>query len=270
MIIPGNNIFLGYVRLFLSYLAPTACLANYSDICVHIFWCICVFSLCYLVLLRFLANHWYICVVLVSYLRLFPFKVWILTPKSNRQSAINNKKHTYNNNLQTTKTHMRLRFRFITYLKHCLPPPHIWRFLCIIHLKRVPIVYLQHSRPVGFITFPKHAAHLAIPAVIYLKDHRPPPIGRCQFFMGFIIYLKHPPWGDSGLSYIFKHAPHLAIPAIIYLKHAPRLGDSGSSYTFKHAPHLVIPAIIYLQHARPVGFIVYLKHAPRLGDSGSS
>ena len=56
-------------------------------------------SVCFLCviwyLLRFLANHWYICVVLVSYLRLFPFKVWILTPKSKRQSAINNKKHTY-------------------------------------------------------------------------------------------------------------------------------------------------------------------------------
>ena len=109
-----------------------------------------------------------------------------------------------------------------------------------------------------------------------LKTPAPPPppapIGRCQFFMGFIIYLKHPrpPWGDSGLSYIFKHAPHLAIPVhhiylntpliwrfrlsytfntpdqggfVIYLKHAPRLGDSGSSFSFKHAPRLAIPSL---------------------------
>ena len=95
---------------------------------------------------------------------------------------------------------------------------------------------------------------MAIPAIIYVTHARP---------LGFIIYLKHPRLGDSGLSYtytyihiyIFKHAPHLAIPAIIYLK---------------HRPHWPIPAIIYRRHARPVEFIIYFKHAPRLGDSGSS
>ena len=38
------RLFLGYLRLFfVFYLAPTAFLANYSVICVRIFWCICVF-----------------------------------------------------------------------------------------------------------------------------------------------------------------------------------------------------------------------------------
>ena len=69
--------------------------------------------------------------------------------------------------------------------------------------------------PVHHIIF-KHAPHLAIPAVIYLK-HPPPRLG------------------DAGSSYMFKHAPHLAFPAIIDLKHGPRLGDAGSSYIFKHA-----------------------------------
>ena len=135
--------------------------------------------------------------------------------------------------------------------------PLIWRFR-LPYTFNTPDQWSSNTPPLGasgssYIF--KHAPHLAIPAIIYLK-HAPPP------------------WGDSGLSYIFKHAPHLAIPAIIYLKHAPRLGDSGSSYiymyiyiylfiySFKHAPHLAIPAIIHPQHARPVGFIIYLEHAP--------
>ena len=78
--------FLSYPRFFLFYPAPTAFLANYSVLCVRVFG-VSVSFLCVIwYLLRFLANNWYICVFFVFYLRLFPVKVWILTPESNRKS----------------------------------------------------------------------------------------------------------------------------------------------------------------------------------------
>ena len=72
---------------FVFYLAPTAFLANYSVICVRIFWCICVFSSCYLVPAAFSNKSLVYLRFFVFYLRLFPFRVWILAPKSNRKST---------------------------------------------------------------------------------------------------------------------------------------------------------------------------------------
>ena len=72
--------------------------------------------------------------------------------------------------------------------------------------------------PVHHIIF-KHAPHLVIPAVIYLKHA--------------------PRLGDAGSSCIFNHAPHLAIPAIIDLKHARPGGVP--SYILNTPPHWTIP-----------------------------
>ena len=79
----------------------------------------------------------------------------------------------------------------------------------------------------GFITYPKHAAHLAIPAVIYLKDPRPPRLGDAS--------------SSWVSSYILNTPPNGAIPVYHTYLNTPLIWRFRLSYTLNKPPDWAIP-----------------------------